>query len=106
MVQELRLEGGRAVLAARNPGPGPRRLCFPTAQAFEARVLAGGRELWRWSAGRAFAQVVTELELGPGEERRWTFDLPELPPGTYVVEAWLAAGGAAGSPARAVLARP
>lgn len=98
------MDGGRrAVLSVENAGPQPLRLRFRTAQAFEARVLAGDREVWRWSADQMFAQVITELTLGPGEGREWAFTLPELPPGTYTLEAGLLAEGLDLQPARVEL---
>lgn len=40
------------------------RLEFPTAQQFELVVKdASGRELWKWSNGRAFAQAFTHFDL-------------------------------------------
>lgn len=97
-------EGGReAALVVEHAGSAPLRLRFRTAQQFEARALADGREVWRWSAERVFAQVVTDVELAPGERRTWTFTLPELPPGTYALEAWLVAEGLDLPPARAEL---
>jgi hypothetical protein len=43
------------------------RLEFPTAQQFELVVRdAGGRELWKWSNGRAFAQAFTHFDLAAG----------------------------------------
>ena len=58
------------VLTLRNPADSPLRLSLPTAQTHDFSITTDdGRELWRWSAGRRFAQVLTELELAPGEER-------------------------------------
>jgi hypothetical protein len=60
------------VLEVRNAGGEPRRLEFPTARTHDFAVSdAGGRELWRWSAGRLFAQALAEIELAPGELRRF-----------------------------------
>ena len=33
---------------------------------------ASGREVWRWSHGRQFAQMLSELTLAPGESRELT----------------------------------
>ena len=60
------------VLEARNAGQAPLRLEFPTARTHDFRIVdAGGKELWRWSHGRLFAQMLTQIELAPGELRRF-----------------------------------
>lgn len=68
-------------------------LTFATAQRYDFAVeTADGRELWRWSSDRAFAQVVTEAELEPGET--WSMEAtwePEVEPGTYEAVGWLTA---------------
>lgn len=46
---------------------------FPTSQRYDFVVAdAAGREVWRWSADRAFLQVVTEAQLEAGET--WTME--------------------------------
>ena len=49
-----------------NGTPKPVRLSFRTTQRFDL-VLQDqqGREVWRWSAGRVFAQVLGEETLNP-----------------------------------------
>jgi Intracellular proteinase inhibitor len=42
-------------------------LTFATAQLADVVLEHGGRECYRWSNGRAFAQVAGERTLGPGE---------------------------------------
>lgn len=97
---------GRGVLSVENAGDAPVVLRFGTSQQFDARVLRDGQEVWRWSAGRTFLQVLTELCLQPGERREYAFELPPLPPGAYVLEAGLAARQPALEPARAPLPIP
>jgi len=111
---ELRLEildsgGGEArsfaagepvglVLEVRNAGSAPRRLEFPTARTHDFAVSeAHGGEVWRWSRGRLFAQVLSEIELAPGESRRFavawdqrTAAGAQAPPGRYRVVGSLA----------------
>ena len=88
----------RLVLTLRNAADSVRRLSLPTAQTHDFAIASdGGRELWRWSAGRRFAQVLGELELRPGEERRFLATwhcAPGSPPGRYRAEASLTARGA------------
>lgn len=74
-------------------------LRYPSSQEFEVVLRdEGGRELWRWSDGKAFLPVIQDRQLGPGE-RTWTVEIPMralngsiLPGGFYTVEAWLTAG--------------
>jgi len=85
---ELRLEiqdaGGRGaqrfaagetvdfVLEIRNAGETALALEFATARTHDFAVLdAEGREAWRWSRGRLFAQALASIELAAGETRRF-----------------------------------
>jgi hypothetical protein len=46
----------------------PVEFTFPTSQRYDFMVEGpGGARLWQWSEGRAFAQVVTQARLEPGE---------------------------------------
>ena len=59
-----------------NPGDTSQRLDFSSARTHDAIVrAASGGEVWRWSHGRQFAQMLSELTLAPGESRelslRW-----------------------------------
>ena len=74
----------------------PYKLVFPTSQEYDILVRdAAGKQLYRWSDGKAFTQVVHERlvsrELRIGEE---IIPVPGStpPPGTYMLEAWLATG--------------
>jgi hypothetical protein len=84
------------VVTLRNRGDTPRTLTLPTSQTHDCIVQAGGEkgkeEAWRWSRGRVFAQVITELTLAPGESRRFPVTWDQrgadgslLPPGKYRV---------------------
>ena len=54
-------------LEVANRGPRPVTLQFPTAQRYDIVVHdSQGREVWRWSAGQMFAQVLGEEILPPG----------------------------------------
>ena len=86
------------VLEVRNAGTSPRRLTFPTARTHDFTVSdAGGGEIWRWSHGRLFAQMLEEIELAPGEARRFAVAWDQrsaagapAPPGRYRVVGSLA----------------
>ena len=72
-----------------NGTPRPVRLSFRTAQRFDLVMEDGqGREVWRWSAGRLFAQVLGEETLGPsgGEFVGQATAKGRFPPGIYTVK--------------------
>ena len=80
-------------LHVRNASDAARSLELPSSQLYDFAIFAGDRELWRWSRGRMFAQMLTELRFEPGEEKVWreSFAPPEgaaapLPPGRYRAE--------------------
>ena len=82
----------RFTLAVDNPGQAPVVATFPSAQAYDIVVLAGDTEVWRWSAGYAFAAALTERSFPPGltllGREAWDWREAEgvpLPPGTYRV---------------------
>jgi Intracellular proteinase inhibitor len=58
-------------LRVTNPYQAPVRVTFPSGQTYDFAVLAGGRELWRWSADRGFTAAVQELTIEPGAT--WEF---------------------------------
>lgn len=78
-------------VAVENRGTQHVVLTFRTAQRFDVRIQdASGREVWRWSADRMFAQAVGEERLEPGGRRRWNVVVREnLPAGAYTVVASL-----------------
>ncbi len=52
----------------RNRADQPRSLTLPTSQTHDFAVTGGGGdEVWRWSAGKMFAQMLTQLTLAAGE---------------------------------------
>lgn len=65
-------------------------LQFPTGQRYDIWAESTGREVWRWSKGKAFTQAFTSLTLQPGERRvfeeTWSQvnnDGKQVPPGAY-----------------------
>ncbi len=57
----------RATLQVSATGPRAATLSFSSAQRFDLWLEdSSGRELWRWSDGRMFAQVVGSETLEPG----------------------------------------
>ena len=75
----------------------PVSMALPTGQLYDFRVLRDEREIWRWSAGRAFVQAITEVLLDPGQRGRYRVDWDQrdqqgrsVLAGLYEVEAiWL-----------------
>jgi hypothetical protein len=59
-------------LTVANPGRSPVTLQFPSSQQYDFEVRRAGQVVWRWSAGRMFAQALTSLTLGAGEQRVFT----------------------------------
>jgi hypothetical protein len=70
---------------------GPVELTFRSGQRADVAVTdtESGEEVWRWSAGRMFTQVISTVELASGEtlDRTVTWDDP--PAGSYEAEATL-----------------
>ena len=80
----------------RNAQANPITLVFPTTQIYDLTVRNDqGVVVFRWSDGRAFAEVITERRFGPGE-KNFSLIVPladsggkTFPDGKYVAEAWL-----------------
>ena len=89
-------------LVLHNRGAALRQLQCPSALTFDVRIVApGGREIWRWSRGRMFAQMVTDIVVGSGESREFrvtwdqrTSEGAVVHPGRYEAEGWIPALGA------------
>ncbi len=78
----------KVTLRVVNRGDKAVRLFFPMGQRYEITLEdASGREIWRWSRGRFFAQVLGEEVLNPkGGILLYTATLPaQKVPGRYKV---------------------
>jgi hypothetical protein len=62
----------RFVLQVTDTARTPVDLVFPTSQSYDFVVKQDGRELWRSSAGRAFAQAVRRERWRSGETKSYT----------------------------------
>ena len=61
------------VMTIRNRSDSPQSVMLPSSQSYDCSVsTAEGREVWRWSKGVMFAQVITELKLSPGESKSYS----------------------------------
>jgi hypothetical protein len=84
-----------ARMTLKNTTPDALHLTFP-ANPYDLEIRnEQGETVYLWSAGKVFAQVITELDLSPGEQSylvviplETDFDRA-WPPGTYTVEARL-----------------
>lgn len=72
-----------------NDGSEPVELTFRDAGQADFAVYDDGDEVWRWSDGRMFAQVLQSARLEPGEEAVFEEEWPDPDPGDYTAEAEL-----------------
>jgi len=81
--------------AVTNPTNSAIHFDFDTAQQFDITVTdPHGVESWRWSQDRVFAQMLTAIDLKPGQSKVYTatwntVDARALPAGTYTATAKL-----------------
>ncbi|PSQ18519.1 hypothetical protein BRD02_00625 [Halobacteriales archaeon QS_8_69_73] len=72
-----------------NGGDTPVELTFRNTCRADFAVYDGDAEVWRYSDDRAFAQVLTEAELQPGESATFEEVWPDPTPGDYTAGATL-----------------
>ena len=95
-------------LAVKNPTDLAVTLRFATGQRYDFVIeSAAGVEVWRWSADRAFTQVLGEQTVPPG----WELDYNEtftgrLAAGTYRVRGLVTAVGESLEASAEVVVRP
>lgn len=78
-------------LTVENTGDEAVELTFPTGQDAEFVVYDDRTDVWRWSSGRMFTQVMRTKTLEPGESLTATATWQRPTPGEYRVEAELEA---------------
>jgi hypothetical protein len=68
---------------------------FRTGQRYDVLIEnAQGREVWRWSDGRMFTQVMGEETLAPAKRIRYRVSLQtKLSPGRYKIRGVVPAEG-------------
>lgn len=89
-----------ARLTLRNTHPEPIPLHFSNGQSYDLVLRTEeGREVYRWSEGKGFIEVMRQESLAPGE-RNYVVLAPlgdregkPLPEGRYIAEAWLTTMG-------------
>ena len=83
-----------AQLTVRNTTTDAITLTQPTTQTYDLEIKdANGRVVYRWSADKAFGQVVTSVDLTRELDYTITAPLAKLPAGQYVAQAWLTVSG-------------
>ena len=82
-------DGVRFQLVVSNAGDTPIELTFRDACKVDFAVYEDDEERWRFSDGRAFAQVLTNADLQPGERAAFEAEWPDAEPGDYTAEATL-----------------
>ncbi|WP_254767345.1 BsuPI-related putative proteinase inhibitor [Salinilacihabitans rarus] len=81
----------RLQFSVTNVGDEPVELRFPDACKAEFVVEADDEEVWRFTEGRMFAQVLGSETLDAGETATYEADCDALDPGRYVARAELRA---------------
>ncbi|WP_076608108.1 BsuPI-related putative proteinase inhibitor [Natronorubrum thiooxidans] len=81
----------RFEFAVTNRGPTPVGLEFPDACKAEFVVRDDGRELWRFTEGKAFAQLLTSETIPPAETATYEAEWVAPQSGGYVAVAELRA---------------
>ena len=72
----------------------PLNLTFGTSQLYDLVIRnANGDAVYRWSDGKAFAQIVQTVPFGPGEKNFTVVANLGFPPGKYTAEGYLTTSG-------------
>jgi len=90
-VEEATGDGGwslRIHLLVENVGEEAMAVWFRSGQAWDIVVEADGQEIWRWSQGKMFTQVIWSRELRPGEEVSFEAEWEAPGPGKYRIRGY------------------
>ncbi|AFO58339.1 BsuPI-related putative proteinase inhibitor [Natrinema sp. J7-2] len=79
------------VFTVTNTGDEPVELAFTDGCKAEFVLVDDGSEVWRFSDGRMFAQVLSSDELEPGEATTYEAEWSDPDPGEYTAIATLQA---------------
>ncbi|ELY74409.1 BsuPI-related putative proteinase inhibitor [Natrinema pallidum] len=79
------------VFTVTNTGDEPVELAFTDGCKAEFVLVDDGNEVWRFSDGRMFAQVLSSAELDPGETTTYEAEWSDPDPGEYTAIATLQA---------------
>lgn len=78
-------------LTVENAGSNPANLSFPNALKADFAVLDGDAEVWRFSDGRMFAQMIQQETLDPGATATYRGRWEDPRSGTFTAVGSLAA---------------
>lgn len=76
-----------------NSGADPVDLEFRSGLQADFAVLDDGAEIWRWSEGKAFTQMLETKTLAPGESVSYSRTWTDPVPGAFTAVATLEASG-------------
>lgn len=79
-------EGVSFEFAVTNATDEPVEVTFRDAGKADFAVYEDGEETWRWSEGRAFAQMLRPARFEPGEEAVFEANWPTAREGDYTAE--------------------
>jgi hypothetical protein len=83
-----------AQLTVRNTTSDAVVLTLLTTQTYDLEIKdAKGNAVYRWSADKAFGQIVTTVDLARQLDYAISAPLAKLPAGQYVAQAWLTVSG-------------
>lgn len=74
-----------------NTGDTPVSMQFRSGQTFDLVVESEAGEVWRWSDGMMFTQMLQSQAVDPGELMRETATWENADPGDYEARAWITA---------------
>lgn len=72
-----------------NTGDDPIEVTFRDGGQADYVVYQEGDEVWRWSDGRMFTQMLQPATFAPGDEAVFEETWPQPDPGSYTAEAML-----------------
>lgn len=81
-------ESNELALYVYNPTDKPITVEAPTAQMTDFVLWQDGQLVWRASANKSYADVITSETIKPGEGKAYKEALPWVPAGTYFVQAY------------------
>lgn len=73
----------------RNDGTDPEEVRIRSSKLADIAILDDDEEIWRWSDGQMFAQMMQTETIEPGQTETFEFEWPNPHPGTYQATATL-----------------
>lgn len=73
----------------RNDGTEPEDVQIRSSKLADIAIIDGDEEVWRWSDGQMFAQMMQTETFESGQTETYEFEWPNPTPGTYEAVATL-----------------